>query len=77
MIGWLKIRTPREMLIRDGIDPETAWEDDPGLTKRQRARLRSIGRSVYYRRRAERLAGEREPSEGPQTNGMGEDGGQR
>jgi hypothetical protein len=65
----LTIRSPRELLIRDGIDPDTAWEDDEGLTSIQRARLRSIGRSVFYRRRAEGKL-----PDGPTTSGMGKDG---
>jgi hypothetical protein len=71
MFGWLKIRTPRERLIRAGIDPDTAWSDDPGLKRWQRSCLRSIGRNASLRKWRE--------SQGhkPESSGMGKGGRQR
>lgn len=50
----IKVTTAAEGLQQDGIDPTTAWADDPGLTDVQRARLRAMGRSGSQRRYNER-----------------------
>ena len=60
----VRMETPFQYLLRTGIDPETAWSDDPGLNRRQRAALRSIGRNSIERKWVE--AGR----PGPKNHGM-------
>ena len=68
----IKVTTPREALLEAGIDPETAWADDEGLTNIQRAQLRALGRSEVQRKYNE--VGQF--LNNPTNHGMGADGGQ-
>ena len=74
MWGWFTIRTPRQRLINAGINPDTAWSDDPGLKRWQRSCLRSIGRHKNDRIRQEQIAA---GTYGSTRQGMGADGKQR
>lgn len=46
----IKVTNPHEFLRESGIDPNKAWSDDPGLTRKQRNALRSVGRNASLRK---------------------------
>lgn len=46
----ITITYPGQALAAAGIDPNTAWADDPNLTTSQQAALRALGRSEVQRR---------------------------
>ena len=46
----LRVTYPDVYLKERGIDIESAWSDDPGLTARERAALRAVGRNSSRRK---------------------------
>lgn len=44
------IRTPQQILAEGGVNANTAWSDDAGLTDIQRGALRSTGRNDITRK---------------------------
>ncbi len=69
----IRITSPRDVLRGRGIDPTKAWADDEGLTKRERAALRALGRREVQRTWEEKG----QYLDNPTDHGMSGDGSQK